>query len=113
MKELIPHEILYDYDGPRIFTMLDENGDLKLAYWLVEFQGLARFLVVPTTDQIITDLKTGQVTVYEALNQQGCLLCDLLPSGEIKSCESIMFHSISSHFLPKQGVLLYSRSQDH
>ncbi len=33
LSSLEPQEVLYDFDGPRIFTALDSDGELNLAYW--------------------------------------------------------------------------------
>ena len=28
-----PVEVLYEFDGPRVFTLRDSEGELNLAYW--------------------------------------------------------------------------------
>ena len=48
-KPFDPVEVLYEFDGPRIFTIRDADGELDLAYWSDEEQGVARYVVVPTT----------------------------------------------------------------
>ena len=44
---LEPVRVLYDFDGPRIFTCKDVNGTLFLAYQCGEDRETMRFLIVP------------------------------------------------------------------
>ena len=54
LVSLQPQEVLYDFDGPRIFTALDSEGELNLAYWSDGGPRLWRCVVVPTTPAIVT-----------------------------------------------------------
>lgn len=65
-----PHEILLNYDGPRIFTAIDKTGRLRLVYQCDEFDNLMTWLIVPTTDEIVYQLKTNTITLYDALMQK-------------------------------------------
>ncbi len=47
-EPFLPVEVLDDYDGPRIFTLKDTDGELNLAYWSDGDQGNSRYVVVPT-----------------------------------------------------------------
>ncbi len=70
-----PVEVLYEFDGPRIFTIKDSEAELNLAYWSDEDENGCRFVVVPTTLRILESLKKGQVSVFDAFNQPPMLGC--------------------------------------
>ena len=72
-----PVDVLYEFDGPRIFTLWDSEGELNLAYWSDEDDAICRYVVVPTTGKIVAALRQGGISVYDALNQPRCWLCDL------------------------------------
>ena len=44
-----PADVLYEFDGPRIFTLVDSEGELNLAYWSDEDDQVCLYIVVPTT----------------------------------------------------------------
>ena len=43
----IPVTVLYEFDGPRTFTVNDADGELCLAHWCDEDDDVSRFLVAP------------------------------------------------------------------
>jgi hypothetical protein len=65
-----PSEVLYDFNGPRIFTTLT-GRQLYLWYQCGEDSDgtTDRFSVVPTNSRIVEQLKVGTKTVHDALNQ--------------------------------------------
>jgi hypothetical protein len=99
-------EVLDDYDGPRIFTLRDSDGELNLACWSDGDQGTSRYVVVPTTTKILDSLRTGEITVFDALNQPRCWACDILASGQIGQCWQVDFDSIPRDALPSAGTML-------
>lgn len=62
-------EVLYEFDGPRIFTLVDAEGELNLVYWSDEDESQSRFVMVPTTRGIIESLRAGVASVFDALDQ--------------------------------------------
>lgn len=101
-----PHEVLYEFDGPRIFTLVDSDGELNLVYWSDEDDIVTRYVVVPTTEKMIEGLKKGQSSVYDALNQTRSWICDILPTGEFSSCQSVVFENIPTDSLPNKSTML-------
>ncbi len=101
-----PLEVLYEFDGPRIFTILDKDGELYLAYWSDEDESLCRYVVSPSTTGIVDSLRTGIVSVFDALNQPRCWLCDVDIAGELISCQRIDFGAIPRNALPVAGTML-------
>lgn len=77
-----PHEVLYDYDGPKIFTT-KVGSMLRLWYACGEDRqsGTARFLIVPASDASISQLKAGIKTVHDALSQPWLWAVDVGSDG--------------------------------
>ena len=100
-------ETLYEFDGPRIFTVKDSDGELNLAYWSDEDQHARRYVVVPTTSRILAALRGGAVSVFDALNQPRCWLCDLSREGDVVDCQRVDFDALPRDSLPTGGTLLW------
>ena len=101
-----PVNVLYEFDGPRIFTIHDADGELNLAYWSDEDEKVCRYVVVPTTPKLIASLQRGGISVFDALNQPRCWLCDVSTKGEIARCERVDFDAIPRDSLPAIGTML-------
>ncbi len=101
-----PAEVLYEFDGPRIFTVKDAEGELYLAYWSDEDQQICRYVVVPTTATILDGLRNGSISVYDALNQPRCWLCDVTHQGELSACRRVEFEMVPRDSLPAIGTML-------
>ncbi len=95
-----PIEVLDDYDGPRLFTLSDAEGELNLAYWSDSDQRTSRYVVVPTTLRIINGLKNGNISLHSALNQPRCWLCDVTHQGKLTACQRVEFEAIPRDSLP-------------
>lgn len=65
-----PNEVLYEFEVPRIFTTL-ENDLMWLWYECAEdfSSNIVRYLVVPASVSLITQLNKGTKTVHDALEQ--------------------------------------------
>lgn len=102
-----PVEILYEFDGPRIFTLRDCDGELNLAYWSDEYEGNTRYVVVPTSAKILDRLRQGVLSVFDALNQPRCWVCDVSLDGSPSGCSLVDFEAIPSDALPAQGTMIW------
>ena len=101
-----PREVLYEFDGPRIFSFPDFEGELNLAYWSDEDEDVWRYVVVPTTTRILKALASGAISVYDALNQPRCWLCDVGPDQKFTQCQQVDFEAIPRDCLPAAGTML-------
>ena len=101
-----PVEVLYEFDGPRIFTLRDDDDELNLVYWSDEVDKACRYVVVPTTAKIVAALKAGNISVFDALNQPRCWLCDSNHEGALTGCQRVEFEAIPRDSLPATGTLL-------
>lgn len=99
--------MLDEYDGPRLFTVCNSDGELHLAYWSDEDDQITRYVVVPTNCNILQSLKSGAMSVFDALNQPHTWICDLTKNGDIAHCKSISFHEIPSENLPERTAMLW------
>jgi hypothetical protein len=102
-----PDEILYEFDGPRIFTLRDCDGELNLAYWSDEDESGTRYVVVPTSVKILERLRQGVLSVFDALNQPRCWVCDVSMDGSPSGCSLVDFEAIPSDALPAQGTMIW------
>lgn len=102
-----PVEVLYEFDGPRIFTVLDKDQAPNLVYWSDEDQSCTRYVVVPTSPQILGDLRQGVISVLDALDQPRCWVCDVDLDGQLTGCLLVNYPEIPSDALPARGTMLW------
>ena len=104
---LEPVEVLYEFDVAAHFhAVLDSEGELYLAYWSDGDRDRWRYVVVPTTSNIVFSLRSGRISVYEALNQARCWVCDIDLPGDVRACYRSDFDSIPRDALPSEGIKL-------
>ena len=104
--DLTPVNVLYEFDGPRIFTCRDNAGELLLAYQCGGDGPLSRFVLVPFTPELERRLVDGEITVREALDQPRTWLIDLNADWEISSAWQVRMEDIPSSCLPRPGAML-------
>lgn len=101
-----PEEMLYEFGGPRIFTLRDDDDELCLAYWCDADDEVDRFIVVSTSAATVSSLKTGRTSVRQALDQPRCWLCDLDRANHVRACWRVEFSDIPGDGLPATGTML-------
>jgi hypothetical protein len=119
---LVPVEVLYDFDGPLVFTALSPSGRKLLAYASFSIdadlaggaiqsphsEGFTRYLISPTSDKILERLKKGAITLYEALDQPMLWAADISYSGAVlQSAELGLLCDVPSNFLPARNRTLW------
>ena len=102
-----PSRVLYEFDGPRIFTFKDRDGELNLAYWSDSDESVDRYVIVPTSEAIVNSLCRGNLSVLEALQQPRIWLCDVGEGGEIQHCQRVELGEIPNDALPASGTMLW------
>lgn len=117
-RNICPVEILYEFDGPRIFTLHDMLGGLNLACWSDEDEVYQRFIVVPTTSRMIEGLRTGSLSVFEALivsdpiEGPRCWVLDVTHQGKVVDCTLVPFADLPRDALPAIGTPLQRQHCD-
>jgi len=105
-RDFTPDRVLYDFDGPRIFTLKNDLGEF-LAYLCDEWERVSRYLLVPTSPAIIKSLESGCKTVREALNQPWLWVVDVAFDGKPEQAWKSDLASIPDDVLPKPSVMLW------
>ena len=100
-------EILYEFDGPRIFIVRDQNGDLNLFYWSDEQAESTIYVAVPTSAGITEALKQGRMSVHDALHQPRCWICIVRPDGQTNAVYSGAYELIPEDSRPLKGTMLW------
>jgi len=102
-----PIEVLIWYDCPRTFTMNDQDGDLCLAQWLDEDPETMRFLVVPITSKQIEQLKRGELTLRESLDQPRVYVVDQANNGDVRAVWLTELSDLPQDSLPVPRTMLH------
>src|SRR5262245_59688762 len=76
---------LPDWQGHPVHTCKDSDDELLLAYQCVEEAGTRRYLVVPSSDQWVSQLTAGTLGIREALAQPRAWLADVDATGKVLS----------------------------
>jgi hypothetical protein len=103
-----PTRVLYEFDGPKIFTCRDATGQLYLAYQCDEDREALRFLVVPFSEDLERRLTAGAIDVRDALSRPQAWLFDLGNDGSPLRCWQVDVEGLPPDVLPKPGVLLWA-----
>jgi hypothetical protein len=104
---LDPIRVLYEFDGPRIFTCRDTPGNLYLAYLCNEDDVALRFLVVPFSAELERELTSGAINVRDALTQHRAWLFDVDHDWQVSIAWEVDIDDIPPGVLPQPGVMLW------
>lgn len=103
---LEPEEVLFEFDGPRIYTARLIDHSHVLVYQCSAEKESARYFVVPLNDAILDSLVRGQLPVCDALDQPWSWLIVKKYNGALISAAKVPFSSLPSEAQPKPGVFL-------
>lgn len=106
-RPFVPAEVLYDFDGPRTFTFRDADDELYLAHWLDGDRDAARFAVVPFSAALLAELKTGQISVRDALNQPRAFVIDIGPDATARAAWRVELGELPGDALPRPTTMLW------
>lgn len=107
---LTPAEILYDFDGPCIFTAQTPLGVEVLAYLAedLEDEGLLRFIVATTSEVTVNELKSGTLSVREALDRGSLWMVDVNHEYCPVRAFSVRSEQLPEDAMPERGTMLWS-----
>lgn len=103
-----PERVLYEYDGPMIFTLKSEADGLFLAFQADRDRDAIRFLVVPFSDALEHRLVTGDINLRDALTRPKMWVFDLNKKWEPVRCWRVSDKDLPAGLLPKPGVMLWT-----
>lgn len=106
---LEPTSVLYEFDGPRIFSFDSQIG-LFLCYVISDLRDAQIVFVTPTSGKTIADLTVGAISVREALLLNWSWLVRADFSGAIQAAVGITT-PVPDQLLPKTGTMLYRSLQ--
>lgn len=110
-----PSRILIEYDGPRFFgARLEHLGLDVLAFFCEEADQLIRYLVVPTTAEIIEGLEAGSLTVRDSLTRTSSRpwLVDIdATDWTVREAVAVEATDLPDGYLPKPHLMLRTELQ--
>ena len=107
IRRVVPREVLVEFDGPLTFTFTDTAGTLLLAHLLSRDGVTARYVAVPTTQDIVDGLKRGARPLRAALDLPLVWLMDVSPDGTVADVWAGSFGDLPTGVLPAADVMLY------
>ncbi len=107
LGNLDPVEVLLEYDGPRIFTCNNQEGDLLLAFQCSEDDEHLRFVLAPFNDRLLGSLTSGKITLRNAILQPQVFLADVGDGWRVKRAWKMDSAAIPKEILPKPGTMLW------
>jgi hypothetical protein len=110
LEQIAPDSVLYDFDGPRIFTLKSKAG-LLLAYLCDEDENSSRFVLAPTSDRVVSDLESGNQSVRDALDQPWIWIADVDSTGKPTSITRSQINELPPECLPGRDVMLLPHLQ--
>jgi len=102
-----PIDVLIWYDYPRTFTLHDQDGGLCLAHWLDEDAEIMRYLVAPVTPKQIEQLKRGELSLLEGLEQPRVYVVDQANTGDTLSVWLTQVADVPQDALPVPRTMLH------
>lgn len=106
---LEPEEVLYDFDGPQIYISRSQGRPIFVYESDADDAAeVRRLLVVPTSEALISGLKTGRTSLCEALRQPWLHAVDQSNNGDVLNIWYLIdgLNSVPEDFKPVEGTLL-------
>lgn len=109
-ETLAPCEVLIELDWPLTFVV--KRGALTfIAHFADEWEDTLRYIVSPTSEETLLDLKQGECTLRTALEQPIVWVVDCDHDWEVHQQEVVVPESLPDDVLPQAGVMLYPQLQ--
>ena len=107
---LTPSEILYEFEGPCIFTAWTAHGAAVLAYLSedLEYEQRLRYIVATTSEGTVDELKCGVISVREALDRGSLWMVDFDYRHRPVQAFSVRSEQLPEDAMPLRGTMLWS-----
>lgn len=110
LGSLHPEEVLYDFDGPCIFTTRAPSKALLLAYLCEDLEAdeCLRYIVATTSSEIVRELKQGLVSIRQALTSGSMWLIDFDYAMHPRHAFAVALEDLPGDALPAEGTMLFA-----
>jgi hypothetical protein len=105
---LDPTSVLFEADGPRLFTSQDADSRPLLVYLCGESMDGTDYFVVPTSAATVEGLQDGRLNVRQALGQSWGWLVSTTPDGNPTRAQVASLEDLPQAATPTSGVSLYA-----
>lgn len=107
---LTPSEVLYEFEGPCIFTARAAHGAAVLAYLSedLEDEQRLRYIVATTSEGTVDELKHGVISVREALDRGSLWVVDFDYGYRPVRAFSVRSEQLPEDAMPLRGTMLWS-----
>lgn len=106
IADVAPYDVLYDFDGPKVFISRSEMFPL-LCYETDASGAAIQLLVVPTSSTIVEQLKAGRLSLRAALSQAWGWIVECDTAFRVVKSWLVDAMSIPDTMLPKHGYGIY------
>ncbi len=104
--EFEPLEVLIWLDGPRTFTLNDQDGQLCFAHWLQEVENHWHYVVVPISEQILKELNNGEQSLLDVLQQPRVYVVVVDAQFQVQRVSLTNFNQLPQDALPVRGTMI-------
>ncbi|GEM_PF-2268570 len=101
-----PNDVFIWLDGPRTFTLRDQDGELCFAHWLQEVGSSWQYVVVPITDRILKELNHGELSLLDVLRQPRIYVVDVSLGFTVESILLTSWENLPQDALPATGTMI-------
>lgn len=107
---LQPEDVLYEFEVPCIFTFRMSHGGLALAYLSDDEDALEglRYIVATTSDSTIIALKTGEISVRDALERGSLWIVDTDYQSALRNAYETAIDELPHDALPAAATMLWA-----
>ena len=104
--DFVPTEVLYEFDGPRIFSAQCVFGEL-LCFLADDDGELLRYIAAPTNADVLAKLKSGVRPLRDVLDQPWVWFVDVRYDGRPEAAWRGTLADAPPDALPHKGVMLW------
>ena len=101
-------EILDQYDGPIVYTFVNNQNDFYLAYYCETEKDLVtkKWLYILANQYSVDELKSDKISINSFIKSSKCILLATTVKNEVQSIDEVTFNSIPGGFVPEVDVCL-------
>ena len=108
LGQLEPIHVLFEAEGPRLFTSQDADGQPLLVYLCCDDRDGADYFVVPTSSSAIEALEKGHSSLYDALAHPWGWLVRVESSGRPIRAQVVSLGELPRTVIPAPNTPLHA-----